>query len=243
MGVTRGRRTGTRRGPGATRRGRPELRRHVLPQRPLPRRPAGRDGRRRCRRRRGRGRGCHQRRRGRPGHLHGQPPGCLQHRADHVGGSPDPAPRVDPVRHRRRHDHARPDLGVPASPHRPAPRGRHRAAPRGRRRCRPHLHPVGAPAGHQRDRHRLHRREGGGGPGPRLRAHDHLHPRGRRDPRSRDHGRRRRAGRLRQHRPDDVPVSPSTPSPVVASWCASGPPPARFPRSTPWSSRSRARSS
>ena len=26
-----------------------------------------------------------------------------------------------------------------------------------------------------------------------------------------------------------------------ASWCASGPPPARSPRSTPWSSRSRAR--
>ena len=58
--------------------------------------------------------------------------------------------------------------------------GRHRAAARGGRRGRPDLHPVGQAAGHQRDRHRLHRREGGGGAAARLRAHHRLPPRGRR---------------------------------------------------------------
>ena len=60
-------------------------------------------------------------------------------------------------------------VGLPAAPHRRPERGRHRPAARRGRRRRPDLHPVGKAAGHQRDRHRLHRREGRDRPRPRLR--------------------------------------------------------------------------
>ena len=92
---------------------------------------------------------------------------------------------------------------LPAPPDRgPGPR-LHRPAARGGRWRRSHLQPVGPPARHQRDRHRLHRREGRDRQGPRLHAHHRLHARGRRGPGPRAHRRRRRPGGLRQHRRDD----------------------------------------
>ena len=180
LGVAPGRRAGYRRGAGPPRRRRPELRRHVLPHRALSRTPPRGHGRRGGRRHRGRRPRRHRLRRGRPRDLHRQPAGRLQHRARHGRRPADQAARRHPLRDRRRHDDARPHLCVPAPPDRtPRPR-RHRPAARGGRRRRSHLHPVGAAARRERDRHRLHRREGRDRPGPRLHAHHRLPPRGRR---------------------------------------------------------------
>ena len=83
-----------------------------------PARPARRHGRRGGRRHRGRRPRGHRLRRGRPGHLHRQPARRLQHRARHGRRPADQAARRDPVRDRRRDDHARPHLRLPAAPDR-----------------------------------------------------------------------------------------------------------------------------
>ena len=88
----------------------------------------------------------------------------------------DQAARRDPVRDRRRDDDARPH-------HAPTCCAASRTLNAGDTVL---LHaaaggvgliftPVGPPARRQRDRHRLHRREGRDRPGARLRAHDRLH--------------------------------------------------------------------
>ena len=93
------------------------------------------------------------------------------------------------------------------------------------------------PAGHQGDRHGLHRREGRRGPRPRLRAHRSSTP-ARTSPPGFASSPTVPACRSSSTASARPPTRrPSTRSRAAACSCASAPPPARSRRSTPWSSR------
>ena len=171
MGVARGRRARARRGAGPPRGRRPELRRHLLPHRPLPGR--------RCPPGMGVeaagvveavGAGVTDFAEGDRVTYTGSPLGAYSTERVMPAAPLIKLPDAIAVRDRGRHDHARPHLGLPAAPHRAA------AAPATPCCCTPPpaasaciVHAVGAAARPQRDRHRLHRREGRDRPGPRLR--------------------------------------------------------------------------
>ena len=125
----------------------------------------------------------------------------------------------------------------------PLKRGRHDPAARGGRRRRPDRLAVGEAARPHRDRHGLDRGEGRGRARPRLRPRDPLRPRGRREARARAHRRRRRLGRVRQRRQGHLRgLARFAEAPRPARLRRHGLR-ARSRRSTPCSSRSRARCS
>ena len=183
---------------------RSELHRRVPPDRAVSAAPAVHPGRGGGGRGAGGGRGRDLAEAGRPGGLRRRRPGRLQRRAGDAGRPAGDVARV----HRRPHGggddvegHDRPDAAAADHPHRA--RGHHPGAGGGGRRG-PDPVPVGPPPGRHGDRHRGQRREGGAGPGARLRSRHRLHPRQVRRPGQGDHRRQGGARGLRQRRQGHV---------------------------------------